>query len=161
VRRLMTICLVVIVSACSQSGIPTAVGGATVSYTGSPPGDCSPTRVAEAVLAFLDAFNRGDQEALRRMFQRSVIFSASNPPDGFFLSSGQPALLDYFSQRHAHGETLELTALQVSYREGSNEAGLAPRINRRADDIAAGVIGAKAAIDCNDRAIVLWNQGGP
>ena len=54
------------------------------------------------------------------MFQRSVIFSASNPPDGFFLSSGQPALLNHFSQRHAHGETLELTALQISYREGSS-----------------------------------------
>lgn len=157
----MALCLlIVIVSACSQSSAPTVVGGAIISYTGSPPADCSPTTVAETVLAFLDAFNRGDQEALRRMFQRSVIFSASGAPDGFFLSSGQPALLKYFSQRHAHRETLELTALQVSYREGSSEAGLGPRINRRADDIAPAVVTAKGAIDCNDRAIILWNQGG-
>ncbi len=158
-RALLASGLLIIV-ACSAPTGPTMVGGTTVTYTGFPPADCSPTKVAEAVRAFLDAFNRGDQQALRQIFQRSVIFSAQNPPPvGFFLSSGQPSLLDYFSQRHAHSETLELTALQIQYREALSEAGLSPTISRRSDDLPPGVMGAKGAIDCNDRAIILWNQG--
>ena len=117
-------------------------------------------KVADGVAAFLDAFNRGDQQRLLQIFPRSVIFSAQNPPPvGFFLSSGQPSLLEYFSQRHAHGETLELTALQIQYGAASREAGLAPTMNRRSDDLASGVVTAKGAIDCDDGAIILWNQG--
>jgi len=115
----------------------------------------------ETVQAFLDAFNRGDQAALRGIFQRSVVFSSQDSPSaGFFLSSGQQSLLDYFARRHEHRETLQLTALHIQYGAGSIEAGLAPTIERRADDRAPAVISAKGAIDCNDHAIVLWNQGG-
>ena len=136
------------------------MGGTAVTYTGSPPTDCAPIKVADVVRAFLDRFNRGDQQALRQIFQRSVIFSAQNPPPvGFFLSSGQPALLDYFAQRHAHNETLELTALQIQYGDASREAGLAPRMDRRSDDLPPSVVTAKGAIDCDDGAIILWNQG--
>lgn len=160
VRGLLALWLLIIVTACAPSTTATVVGGATVTHIGSPPADCPPTRVAQAVLAFLDALNRGDQGALRQMFQRSVIFSAQNPPPvGFFLSSGQPSLLDYFARRHSHGESLELTALQIQYRELSREAGLAPTINRRSDDLSPGVVTAKGAIDCDDGAIILWNQG--
>src|SRR5438874_10746843 len=135
VRGLAALSVLIFVSACSASPTPIKVGGTNVTYSGSPPVGCPPTEVAFAVRAFLDAFNRGDQQALRQIFHRSVIFSARNPaPVGFFLSSGQPSLLDYFSQRHAHGETLELTALQIQYGEGSSEAGLAPTISRRSDD---------------------------
>jgi hypothetical protein len=162
VRGLVVTSILMAVAACSPSSGPIIVDGTTVTYTGSPPADCPPTQVAQAVRAFLDAFNRGDQQALRRIFQRSLIFSAQNPPPvGFFLSSGQPSLLEYFSERHAHGETLELTALQIQYGASSSEPGLAPTINRRSDDLPPGVVTAKGAIDCNDRAIILWNQGAP
>jgi len=160
VRGLVALTVLIVVSACSASAAPIKVGGTTVTYIGAPPTDCPPAEVAEVVRGFLDAFNRGDQQTLRQIFQRSVIFSAQNPPPvGFFLSSGQPSLLDYFSQRHAHGEALELTALQIQYGEGSSEAGLAPTISRRSDDLPPGVVTAKGAIDCNDHAIVVWNQG--
>ena len=149
-----------LLTACSAPG-PLIVGRTAVTYTGSPPPSCSPTKVVETVQTFLDAFNRGDQAALRGIFQRSVIFSSQDsPPSGFFLSSGQQSLLDYFARRHEHRETLELTALHIQYREATSEAGLAPTIDRRADDRAPAVITAKGAIDCNDRAIILWNQGG-
>jgi hypothetical protein len=160
VRGLAALWLLVVVAACSGSTGPTVVGGTTVTYTGSPPADCAPIKVAGAVRTFLDAFNRGDQRALLQVFPRSVIFSAQNPPPvGFFLSSGQPSLLEYFSQRHAHGETLELTALHIQYGAASREPGLAPTINRRSDDLPSGVVTAKGAIDCADGAIILWNQG--
>jgi len=116
--------------------------------------------VAKSVRAFLDAFNRGDQQRLLQIFPRSVIFSAQNPPPvGFFLSSGQPSLLEYFSRRHAHGETLELTALQIQYGAASREPGLAPTINRQSDDLPPSIVTAKGAIDCDDGVIILWNQG--
>ena len=159
-RGVVGLCLVIIVTACSASPTPTIVGGTTVTYTGSPPADCAPMKVADAVRAFIDAFNHGDQQALLQVFPRSVIFSAQNPPPvGFFLSSGQPSLLEYFSQRHAHGEMLELTALHIQYGAASREPGLAPTINRRSDDLPPGVVTAKGAIDCDDGAIILWNQG--
>ena len=159
-RGPVAIALLIVVCACSTSTSPIKVDGTSVTYTGSPPADCAPTKVAKSVRAFLDAFNRGDQQRLLQIFPRSVIFSAQNPPPvGFFLSSGQPSLLEYFSQRHAHGETLELTALQIQYGAASREAGLAPTMNRRSDDLASGVVTAKGAIDCDDGAIILWNQG--
>jgi hypothetical protein len=160
VRGLVRLWLLIIVTACSASTTPTIVDGTTVTYTGSPPANCAPMKLADGVRAFLDAFNRGDQQALLQVFPRSVIFSAQNPPPvGFFLSSGQPSLLEYFSQRHAHGETLELTALHIQYGAASREPGLAPTINRRSDDLPPGVVTAKGAIDCDDGAIILWNQG--
>jgi hypothetical protein len=160
VRVLLASGFLISVVACSAPTGPTIVGGTTVTYTGSPPADCSPVKVADAVLAFLDAFNRGDQRALLKVFPRSVIFSAQNPPPvGFFLSSGQPSLLEYFSQRHAHSETLELTALHIQYGAVSREPGLSPTINRRSDDLPPGVVTAKGAINCDDGAIILWNQG--
>ena len=158
VRGLLAALLVA--AACSAASPPIVLGGAAVTYSGSPQPDCSPKQVAQTVRTFLDSFNRGDQEALRQIFQRSLIFSAPNPPPvGFFLSSGQPSLLNYFANRHAHGEMLELTALQIQYGDGSNEAGLQPTINRRADDMSSVIVTAKAAIDCDDGAIVLWNLG--
>jgi hypothetical protein len=160
VRALSALGLLIIFVACSAPTGPAIVDGTTVTYTGSPPADCAPVKVARAVRTFLDAFNRGDQEALLQVFPRSVIFSAQNPPPvGFFLSSGQPSLLEYFSQRHAHGETLELTALHIQYGAVSREPGLAPTINRRSDDLPPGVVTAKGAINCDDGAIILWNQG--
>jgi hypothetical protein len=160
VRGLVAVSVLIILSACSASTTPTIVGGTAVTYTGSPPADCAPIKVADTIRAFVDAFNRGDQQALQQVFPRSVIFSAQNPPPvGFFLSSGQPSLLEYFSQRHAHGETLELTALHIQYGAASREPGLAPTINRRSDDLPPGVVTAKGAIDCDDGAIILWNQG--
>src|SRR2546422_8437520 len=80
VRGVVALSVLIIVSACSPSATPIKVGGTTVTYTGSPPAECPRREVAEAVRAFLDAFNRGDQQALRQIFQRSVIFSAQNPP---------------------------------------------------------------------------------
>jgi hypothetical protein len=96
--RLLT--ALVFVVACSAS-TPVVVGGTTVTHDGSPPADCSPTRVAEGVRRFLDAFNRGDQSALRGIFVRSVLFTSQNPPPvGFFLSGGQQQLMEYFARRH-------------------------------------------------------------
>lgn len=159
-RGLIGVCLLILVTGCSTFSTPTVVGGTTVTHTGSPPVDCSPTQVAQVVRAFLDAFNRGDQAALRGIFQRSVLFTSQNPPPaGFFISGGQQQLLDYFARRHEQHETLDLTSLQIQYTDGLTEAGLAPRMNRRSDDIATGVVTAKGTLDCKDRAIIAWNQG--
>jgi hypothetical protein len=151
----------IFVGACSATNASIVVRGTTVTYEGSPSTGCLPTRVAEGVQRYLDAFNRGDQEALNALFQRSVLFTAQNPPPvGFFRSGGQEQLLEYFAQRHRQHETLELTALHIQYMP-SGEAGLAPKMNQRSDDLTARVITAKGTFDCADGAIIAWNQGGP
>jgi hypothetical protein len=158
VRLVIALALVV---ACSAPATSTNVGGTNVTWQGSPLEGCSPTRVAEGVRRFLAAFNRGDQAALLGIFKRSVLFtSAYAPPAGFFRSGGQQQLLDYFAQRHAQHEILELMALHIQYQV-TPEAGLAPRMNRTSDDLPPGIVTAKVVFDCNDGAIIAWNQGEP
>ena len=150
-----------LVAACAPPATSTNVGGTTVTWEGSPLQGCSPTRVTEGVRIFLAAFNRGDQAALDGIFQRSVLFtSAYAPPAGFFRSGGKQQLLDYFAQRHAQHEILELTALHIQYQV-TPEAGLAPKMNRTSDDLPPGAVSAKVVFDCNDGAIIAWNQGAP
>jgi hypothetical protein len=109
-------------------------------------------------VTYFDAFNRGDQAALRDMFGSAIFTSPNPPPRGFFISSGQQQLLDYFAERHAQHETLRLTKLQIGY--SGNRVGLAPTIDRRADDIVPEIVSAKGELDCASGAISVWNLGG-
>jgi len=93
------------------------------------------------------------------MFGQSVIFTSPNPPPrSFFISTGQQQLLDYFSERHAQHEVLRLTKLQIDYT--GDRVGLAPTINRRADDIVSEIVLAKGELDCASSTIRVWNLGG-
>src|SRR5437773_661776 len=99
-------------SPAQPSAVPTTstieINGATVTFiAGAAPVDCPPAKVAGVVLAFFDAFNRGERVALRGMFAQSVIFTSPNPPPrNFFISTGQQPLLDYFAERQAQHESL-------------------------------------------------------
>ena len=149
----------------SPSPVPTTsaieIGGAAVTFVaGAAPPDCPPAKVAGVVLAFFEAFNRGDQVALRGVFAETAMFNSPNPPPrNFFSSTGQRQLLDYFAERHGEHESLRLTKLQIAY--SGDRAGLAPTIDRRADDIVPETVSAKGEIDCASGAIIrVWNLGG-
>jgi hypothetical protein len=152
-------------SPAQPSAVPTTsaieINGTTVTFiAGAAPVDCPPAKVAGVVLAFFDAFNRGDQVALRGMFGQSVVFTSPNPPPrNFFISTGQQSLLDYFAERQAQHESLRLTKLQIGYFGGAR-VGLAPTIDRRADDIVAEIVSAKSELNCASGGITLWAQGG-
>ena len=139
----------------------TEINGTTVTFTaGAAPVGCPPAKVAGVVLAYFDAFNRGDQVTLRGMFGQSVIFTSPNPPPrDFFISSGQQQLLGYFAERHAQHESLRLIKLQIGYGSG-DRVGLDPTIDRRADDIVPETVSAKSELDCALGAITVWAQGG-
>lgn len=171
IRRSLLPLLLVMVGGCVGSGavLPTpssvltneatVIGDPTVTFSGVPGAACPPASVAGVVRAYVDAFNRGDQVALGGIFERGVLFTAWNPaPRGAFVSSGRQQLLDYFAERHAQHDTLRLTALHIQY--GSDRVGLAPTIERRADDITTEVATAKAELDCPSRVLTAWNQGG-
>jgi hypothetical protein len=152
------------------------------------PDGCHPRQVAELVIDFIDAFNRGDQERLSRLF---FISEGPSPPDfseeGYypwswysvsevgaggqiengFVTYNQSELLRYFAERHRHGERLRL--LKVS----STKAGLLGEENnieiifvltRDAEDLDPGLGGpariafGKGAINCESQRIFVWSM---
>src|SRR5215213_11397716 len=108
------------------------------------PDGCRPREIAELVLDFVDAFNRGDRDRLSRLF---FISEGPSPPDfsegGYypwswfsvtevgeggriengFVTYDQGKLLRYFAERHRHGERLGLIKLS------STQAGLLGKEN--------------------------------
>src|ERR671917_2282117 len=120
-----------------EPGVASGGGGSSISPVPEPtevivtsddpslPDGCHPRQVAELVIDFIDAFNRGDQELLSRLF---FISEGPSPPDfseeryypwswysvsevgaggrieSGFVTYDQGEMLRYFAQRHAQGE---------------------------------------------------------
>ena len=152
------------------------------------PDGCRPRQVAELVIQFTRAFNRGDQEQLSRLF---FISEGPSPPDfsekGYypwswysvsevgaegriedgFVTYNQGELLRYFAERHEHGERLELIKVSVTQAGALGEEDNVSIINvlsRDAEDLEAGLGGpdrvatGKGAINCASRRIFVWSM---
>jgi hypothetical protein len=131
-----------------------------------PPG-CSPGEVADALLRFFDAFNRGDQPQLARFFEPTFEwYSVTGGADGqadHFTTGSRDALLAYFAKRHERRERLRLRALVVGGSWGS--AGVTYTLTRDADDLAPWLGGperaaaGKGELRCPGRQIFVWSMG--
>src|SRR6266540_2138873 len=89
----------------------------------------------------------------------AVTFVAGAAPPDCPPAKVAGVVLAYFAERHGEHESLRLTKLQIAY--GGDRAGLAPTIDRRADDIVPETVSAKGEIDCASGAIIrVWNLGG-
>jgi hypothetical protein len=152
------------------------------------PDGCHPRQIAELVIDFIDAFNRGDQEQLSRLF---FISEGPSPPDfsegGYypwswysvskvgaegriedgFVTYDQGELLRYFAERHRQGERLELikvSATQAGLLEEENNVGIVYVLTRNARDLEPGLGGpariaiGKGAINCQSRRIFTWSM---
>jgi hypothetical protein len=152
------------------------------------PEGCHPRGIAGLVIEFIDAFNRGDQERLSRLF---FISEGPSPPDfsekGYypwswysvsevgaggriedgFVTYDHGELLRYFAQRHAQGEHLELlkvSATQGGLLEEESNVGIVYVLTRDARDLEPGLGGpariavGKGAINCESRTIFAWSM---
>jgi hypothetical protein len=152
------------------------------------PDGCRPRQVAELVLAFIDAFNRGDQERLSRLF---FISEGPSPPDfskeGYypwswysvsevgtegriesgFVTYDQGEMLRYFARRHAQGERLELikvSATQAGLLGEEGNVGIVYVLTRDARDLdprlggPARIAFGKGAINCESQRIFTWSM---
>ena len=150
------------------------------------PSRCRPSEVAERIVAFFDAFNRGDQEALARFFGADFRwyavadgagagFLAYNPEaEARLMSAGKDAkagtaqetVLPYLAERHAHGEQLRLLSVSVSATPQEHEPAvwIHYNVSRRADDLKPGRGGAeqvahgKGLVKCQTQTIAVWNM---
>ena len=167
-------------------GEPTEV--IVTSDDASLPNGCHPREVAELLVGFVDAFNRGDRASLSRIF---FLSESPSPPDfgdrGYelwswytvgrigaggkiesgFVTSDQAELLDYFERRHGRGERLRL--LKVSLTQTGllgmdGNVGFVYVLTRRAEDLdpglggPAGIASGEGAINCKNRKIFTWRM---
>ena len=147
-----------------------------------------PREIAGLVIDFIDAFNRGDQERLSRLF---FISEGPSPPDfsekGYypwswysvsevgaggriedgFVTYDQGELLRYFAERHAQGEHLELlkvSSTQAGLLEEESNVGIVYVLTRDARDLEPELGGpariaiGKGAINCESRRIFAWSM---
>ena len=152
------------------------------------PEGCHPRHVAGLVMAFIDAFNSGDQSTLSRSFFLSEgpsppdfsdgtydpwsWYTVSNVESGGKIASGfvtynQSDLLRYFAKRHRKGERLRLLKVsmtQTGLLGRDDNVGFVFALNRTASDLDLGFGGpahiatGQGAINCKNRRIFTWRM---
>ena len=152
------------------------------------PDDCHPRQVANLVISFVDAFNRGDQAVLSQVF---FLSEAPSPPDyadgaydlwswytvgeiepggrivNGFVTYDQGDLLDYLATRHKQGERLRLLKLsltQTGLLGEEDNVGFIYVLNRNASDLdpdlggKAHLASGQGAINCTNQRIFAWRM---
>lgn len=131
---------------------------------------CDVAALRRRLVAFVGAYNRGDLQALDRVFSRERFrwYATSGPgtrqpPE----SRRRSTLLPYFRARHRRNDRLTLRGYTFNGYERARELGhFEFRAERRADDARAGdwfSISGKGALDCTRPpvTIALMFVGGP
>lgn len=143
-----------------------------------PPGCETRQGLVRVVAGFLEAFNRGDQDALARSFPVQAAGGVSNGRSDQFqwysVTEGDPRagghnvtlrsradLLAYFVQRHEQHERLEIRSLQVNGTSGRNSVDFQYTLTRVADDLPERPVDGKGAINCDNQTIFVWSMGNP
>jgi len=128
------------------------------------PAGCRPRPLARRIVAFFDAFNRGDPAATGFVAPSGGWYSVTDGRRRHFVTYSRRGLPAYFARRHRHGERLRLEQVDVSFGNGLGH--IAYVIDRRADDLrrlaitGTTAIG-KGAVNCETGQIVVWSMGMP
>jgi hypothetical protein len=141
---------------------------------------CRPGAVGGLVLTFLDAFNRGDLEALDRLVapdgERRLDFKwyslnesdegVRRPPRTNVAVYARADFLAYAAQRHRSNEGLTLVFMRSSTPQSDGrEVGIVFIVRREADDLPDRLGGrerlatGKGAFDCSEGRMVVWSMG--
>jgi hypothetical protein len=139
------------------------VGSAPTAPAGAP---CDERGSRELVVAFINAFNRGDVRRLDTIFARGMWwrwYSVSSAPGRRIQTAAynRKTLITYFRARHKRHERLRLQWLQ--FNGHSNGFGnFEYQLLRRADDMKAPTprpyVG-KGAISCFAGKLSVWSMG--
>lgn len=143
------------------------------------PAGCKPRQAAAIVATYVDAFNRGDQAMLDRLFVpkpefQSPAFYALGEVYGKgrvrafdFKDEEKDRLLKYFAERQRLGERLELLKVifgrAAAEGEEKNIVWMNFLLSRHAPDLKPGLggpkrlLGGKGGIDCETQTIFLWS----
>lgn len=177
--------LAFLLAGCSTlAGLDTASGGSSATPAAeivvtqddpTSPAGCSPRQVAELIMRFLDAFNRGDQVQLATFFGAdfqwySMTEGSTTDKNDYrhFVAYNRDDLMSYFVRRHAQHERSQLLTVDVGHGEdstGRSFVNIGYSLTRTADDLRPGwggpeklVVG-KGAINCKDQTIFVWSMG--
>ncbi len=145
---------------------------------------CDPTEVAELVVDFLNALNRGNREEITRFFGgnfqwysvgeyntqdaqfiRRISYVVEESNTGGGTTSGPrdeiiEQLLDYFAERHEQHEQMQL--LEIASIGGGGD--ISYKIQRRADDLDVELWGpdfmaeGKGVVDCENQTVDVWSM---
>jgi hypothetical protein len=139
-----------------------ALKGVTVTGDAELPGGCnSPHDTAMLISNFLDAFNRGDNRQLGRLFGSDLMWYSVTEPERNFVAYSPSDLLKYFEERHAHHERLQLASIDVRGPSWHGGVDLAYTLTRQADDLGTrgSFLRGKGAVNCQGRTIFVWSMG--
>jgi hypothetical protein len=136
---------------------------------GRRPGGCDPRGVGDLFLAFFDAFNAGDADAVGRFvgrdFQWFAIQGVSDGADARNTTAVDRAtLLQLMGERGRQRERVRFLEMAVAGAD-QHGANVLVALLRQADDLAPPSKGSgrytegKAVIDCRDRTISVWSVG--
>lgn len=133
------------------------------------PPNCGPRQVVGLMTDFVDAFNKGDEPRLERLFPERAsllprLFAMNRGSKIEFTTDKRDALIDYFTERHTKSDRLELVSVEVRQSNATSAekayADVTYSMNRRADDlqIAPGAwrktVG-KSVIDCRRQVLTV------
>ena len=136
------------------------------------PALCSAAGTRALVLAFVRAFNGGDNAALNRLwagqgaaytpgFRWYTAFQDEPPIEHQVFSRAR--LLPYFATRHRRGERLRILGFRFNGNGGNGYGNLEYRLKRTATDLDASSqrYDGKGALVCSPgrRALAVWSMG--
>jgi len=165
--RTAAMILLFLLIACSQSTArPESQTIVVTRNNAKLPDGCNPDEVAQLIMRFLDAFNKGDQEILEGSFALAGErwFSDTISEEEHFTTYTQAELLDYYALRHQNNDRLQLIKVNVSPR-GLREVDIAFQMTREADDIEPGRNGrnryvqGKGGVFCRTQKFMVWSMG--
>ena len=192
-RPLVTVALAAALSGCFGSGDEDAVEEPlpppsnsieVVRDDGSLPSRCGTREVATRVVQFLDAIERGDEDALDRLiadadrfqwfwsdgieaYGKTAIIEASRANAG---TDGRLRLMSYLGARHEPGERIRLLHLMLNSiprgqwlpPEVGTVVGLRFSVRRSVRDLNGlardRIAGGKGAVACSDSTILVWSS---
>lgn len=142
----------------------------TRTKTGLPRG-CRPREAAHVLQGMFSAFSTGDRQRFERSFFRPGVrgerfrwFAIYDGVSDVTLTT-RSQLLEYFTARIAHGDTMRLRRIDIGVDAARGIAHFGYFGVRRADDLppdrggAAGIFEGKGAYNCRARTIIVFTAG--
>jgi hypothetical protein len=162
------LCLLFTLVACATPEQVTPEIVVTGQADGAPAG-CGVQEIAQRLLDFATAFNRGDPQLTPAFFNSRAPFAWYSAPDGDPRTGGHVAVYSakelpaYFERRQAQHEQPQFKRIKVNgWESGRGLVHFEFTVNRQADDLNGGAardVMGKGALHCQTQAFVAFSIG--